>query len=504
VPGHSAAIAPGAAGGLTNGGRTPGHRGRRVVAPEVTRTAGGAAARDLWQPPVFDRALVRKYDVAGPRYTSYPTAPSFRDGFGASDYAALLARSAAAGAPLSLYVHVPFCDTRCLFCGCNVTIARDRERGRAYLRRLEREVRRVAALAGAGERRVAQVHWGGGTPTFLPADDLAALAALLRDAFPLDPEVEFGVEVDPRRCTAEQLDALAAAGVNRLSLGVQDVDERVQRTVRRVQPLALTREVIAGARARGIGSVNVDLIYGLPHQTPATFARTLDEVLALAPDRLAIFNFAYLPQMLPHQRALDPAAMPSADDKLTILEEVVATLTARGYVFIGMDHFALPHDPLVRELYAGTLTRNFQGYSTHGDADLLGLGASSIGQLAGGYAQNERTVGEYAAAVERGGLATCRGLLLSDDDELRRDVIVRLMCHFRVDKATVEERYGIDFDGTFAAELARLAPLADDGLLRLRREAIEVTPLGRLLVRNVAMAFDAYLSRPGPSFSRTV
>ena len=464
---------------------------------------------DLWQPPTFDRGLLRKYDVAGPRYTSYPTAPCFRDDFRGADYAALLGRSAAAGAPLSLYVHVPFCDTRCLFCGCNVSIARDRGRGRLYLRQLEREVRRVAALAGAERRSVVQMHWGGGTPTFLPAEELAALGALLRDAFPFDPEAEVGVEVDPRRCTPAQLDALAAAGVNRLSLGVQDVDERVQQAVRRVQPLAQTREVVDGARRRGIDSLNVDLIYGLPHQTPQSFARTLAEVLTLEPDRLAIFNFAFLPQMLPHQRALDPAAMPSPDEKLTILEEVVGTLTGAGYVFIGMDHFARPHDPLARELRARTLTRNFQGYSTHGEADLLGFGASSIGQLrgteeGGGFAQNERTVAEYGAALDRDGLATCRGLLLTAEDVLRRDVILRLMCHFRIDKAAVEERFGIDFDHRFAAELERLAPLAGDGLVRLRTDAVEVTALGRLLVRNVAMAFDAYLDRPGQRFSRTV
>ena len=464
-----------------------------------------ASGEDLWEPPRFDRGLLRKYDVPGPRYTSYPTAPSFREGFGPDDYERLLRRSAERAAPLSLYVHVPFCDTRCLFCGCNVVIARDRERARRYLRHLETEVRRVAELAGAAGRRVVQAHWGGGTPTFLPPAELGELAGMLRAAFPFDPEVEFGVEVDPRRCTEAQLDALAAAGVNRLSLGVQDVDPRVQEAVHRIQPLEQTRAVIEGARRRGITSLNVDLIYGLPHQTPASFARTVDEVLALAPDRLAVFNFAYLPAMLPHQRALDPAAMPGPEEKLTILEQVIERLTGAGYVFIGMDHFARPEDPLARELRSRTLTRNFQGYSTHGGADLLGLGASSIGQLAGGYAQNERAIGPYQTAVAARGLATCRGLELTADDELRRDVILALMCQFRVEKAEISARHGIDFDRAFAAERQRLRPLAADGLVVDTPRRLEVTPLGRLLVRNVAMTFDAYLGHgQAQRFSRTV
>ena len=480
-----------------------------AAAPALSGTAAAAAAgvgdRDLWQPPVFDRALIRKYDQPGPRYTSYPAAPFFRDDFGAAGYETLLRRSAEVGGPLSLYVHVPFCDTRCLFCGCNVVIARDRGRGRLYLRHIEAEVERVAALAGAGARRVVQVHWGGGTPTFLPPEDLAALDAMLRAHFLFDPEVEYGVEVDPRRCTPAQLDALAAAGVNRLSLGVQDVDPRVQAAVHRIQPLDKTREVVDGARRRGIGSLNVDLIYGLPHQTAESFARTVDAVLSLAPDRLAVFNFAYLPEMLAHQRALDPAAMPGPDEKLTILEGVVARLTEAGYVFVGMDHFARPSDPLAQALRDRALTRNFQGYSTHGDADLIGLGASSIGQVGGGYAQNERGTGEYQAAVAKGGLATTRGLALAADDALRRDVIVRLMCDFRLDKAEVAARHDIAFDATFAGALARLQPLADDGLVTLDDDRLEVTPLGRLLVRNVAMAFDAYLAeRPAQRFSRTV
>ena len=313
------------------------------------------------------------------------------------------------------------------------------------------------------------------------------------------------VEIDPRRCSEAHLDALAAAGVNRVSLGVQDLDPQVQRAINRVQPAELTREVLAGARARGIHGTSVDLIYGLPHQTPERFAATVDEVIAMAPDRVSVFNFAYLPEAFPHQRAIDAAALPAAADKLTILERTIAALTDAGYLFIGMDHFARPDDPLAQALRERTLGRNFQGYTTHAEVDLVGFGASSIGLVAGGYAQNRRTVEDYRQAIDGGGFATCRGLVLSDEDRLRRDVILRLMCHFRLDKAEIEARHGIAFDDHFAAELAALAPLADDGLVELGGDRIEVTPAGRMLVRNVAMAFDAYLAADRAArYSRTV
>ena len=466
------------------------------------------AHSDFWTTVPFDRELIRKYDRPGPRYTSYPPAPHFSDDFGPADYRRLLAASAQAGRPLSLYVHLPFCRHRCLYCGCNVQIARDRGRGHAYLEVLAREVAAVAAAlgdAGDGAREVVQVHWGGGTPTFLAPDDLRALMALLRRHFRFAADAEIGVEVDPRECSPAHLDALAEGGVNRLSLGVQDLDDEVQRAVRRVQPAGLVQEVLAGARARGMGSVNVDLIYGLPHQTPASFAATVEEVLAMAPDRLAVFNFAYLPAMFPHQRALDGGALPDADTKLTLLQDVVERLTGAGYLFIGMDHFARPEDPLARALCDRRLTRNFQGYSTWADTDLIGFGVSAIGQVAGGYSQNMRTVAEYEAAVAAGGgLAAFRGLAPAAEDLLRRDVIVRLMCHFRLAKAEIEARHGIAFDEHFRDELTGLAPLAADGLVELAAEGIEVTPLGRLLVRNVAMAFDAYRGAPKAQYSRTV
>lgn len=461
---------------------------------------------DLWQPIRFDRDLVVKYDRPGPRYTSYPTAPHFRADFGAPEHGALLDRSAEIDRPLSLYVHIPFCTTRCLFCGCNVKIARDRGWGRRYLPLLEKEAALAAARLGGERRRVVQVHWGGGTPTFLPPEDLTALMAILRRNFRFADECEIGVEIDPRECSSEHLDALAAAGVNRLSLGLQDLDRDVQRAIRREQSAEETWAVIDGARRRGIGdSVNVDLIYGLPYQTRESFAETVAEALRMSPDRLALFNFAYLPQMFPHQRAIDPAALPDPQTKLSLLEETVQAFGSAGYVFIGMDHFAKPDDPLAQALRDRTLTRNFQGYSTCDETDIVALGVSSISQVGDGYAQNVKNLEEYRRAIEAGTLATSRGLALSPEDLLRRDAILGLMCHFRLDRRAFAERWSIDFDRHFAADLARLAPLAEDGLVEIDDDRIEVTATGRLMVRNVAMAFDAYLeSEPSARYSRTV
>jgi oxygen-independent coproporphyrinogen-3 oxidase len=453
----------------------------------------------------FNREMIRKYDQPGPRYTSYPTAPWFSSDFGSAQYTELLSRSADSGRPLSLYVHVPFCDVRCFFCGCNVTISRDRSWGRRYLPWLEQEMAGAAARLGAAERQVIQIHWGGGTPTFLPAEDLTALMEMIRRHFHVAPDCEIGVEIDPRECTVEQMDALAAAGMNRLSLGLQDLDPKVQLAVNRVQTAEQTWGVLNGFRERGIGSANVDLIYGLPHQTPERFGATLADVLKMNPDRLALFNFAYLPSMFPHQKTIDPATMPGADTKLRMLEEAIATLTGAGYIFIGMDHFARPDDPLAQALRDRTLTRNFQGYSTCAATDLVAFGVSSISEVADGYAQNVKTVSEYRQAIEAGRFATCRGLLRSEEDKLRRDVIWDLMCHFRIDKPAIERDHGIEFDTYFAHEIASLAPLAADGLIELEPERIEVTPLGRLLVRNVAMAFDAYLTPASAvRYSRTV
>ena len=460
---------------------------------------------DLWQPVPFDRGMIVKYDRPGPRYTSYPTAPQFQEGFGSTDYSGLLARSGVLrNRPLSLYVHIPFCDVRCFFCGCNVTISRDRTWGKRYLPMLAREMDLAVALLRADHRQVVQVHWGGGTPTFLPADDLSELMYLLHRSFRLATDCEIGVEIDPRECTPEQLDALAGGGVNRLSMGVQDLNPEVQRAVNRVQSPEETWAVIESARARGITSLNVDLIYGLPHQTPETFAATVAEVIRMSPDRLALFNFAYLPATFRHQRAIDASALPAPDAKLNMLEQSIAALTEAGYVFIGMDHFAKPSDPLAQALRDRTLNRNFQGYSTCAKSDLVAFGVSSISEVGGGYAQNTKSLRDYGEAMQAGRFATSRGLSMSPDDTLRHDVIMKLMCHFRLDKREIEAVHGINFDRHFAADLAKLAPMIDDGLVEVSPDRIEMTPLGRLLVRNVAMAFDAYLEHSTVQYSRTV
>ena len=477
---------------------------RRQPSRVVNRlSSDGEPARRL--PVQLDRRLVHKYDGPGPRYTSYPSAPAFRESFGPAEHAALLAASARGGAPLSLYVHVPFCATRCLFCGCNVVISRDRGRGERYLPLLEREMEMAADSLDAGSREVMQVHWGGGTPTFLPPRDLTGLMAAIRRHFRLAAECEISVEVDPREASSEHLDALAEAGVNRLSLGVQDLDPAVQQAIRRIQTPEQTRRVVEGARVRGIHGINVDLIYGLPHQTVSGFLATVREVLEMSPDRLAIYNFAFLPSRLRHQRALDLASLPGAEEKLSLLEEAIRELTVAGYVFIGMDHFARPDDPLAQALRDGTLTRNFQGYSTHGGTDLAGFGVSAISAVGNGYAQNVRSMADYRAAIEAGTLATERGLELTAEDRLRRDIILGLMCRFTLDKEEIEERHGIDFDRHFSAELESLEPLAGDGLVHLFPDCIEVTPRGRFVVRNVAMAFDAHLAaQTSVLYSRTV
>jgi oxygen-independent coproporphyrinogen-3 oxidase len=484
----------------------------------ATRPTDSRAAGNLWEPVPFDRSKILRYDRPGPRYTSYPAAPHFRDDFRGARYRELLESSAGTGVPLSLYVHIPFCSKRCFFCGCHVKIARDHTRGKTYLPLIEREMEHAAEACGAAEREVVQVHWGGGTPTFLPPEDLSALAAMSRRHFPLAESCEIGLEVDPRQCTDEHLDALQEAGFNRISMGVQDLDPRVQEAMNRIQPLEMSRSLVEGARRRGMTSVNVDLIYGLPLQTPESFARTLDQVVeVLDPDRLAIFNFAYLPAMLPHQRVINPKAVPGPEEKLALLETAVEKLTEAGYIFIGMDHFAKPEDPLSQALKDGSLTRNFQGYSTCGATDLLAFGVSAISQVAGGYAQNEKEIPDYRRRLEgedgspegdandAAGFATARGLELDAEDELRRDVIMTLMCTFRLHKSAIEERHGIDFDAHFGDALEALAPMADDGLLEIDADRLEVLPLGRLLIRNLAMTFDAYLPRETRvRYSRTV
>ncbi|MCC6356211.1 MAG: oxygen-independent coproporphyrinogen III oxidase [Verrucomicrobiae bacterium] len=455
--------------------------------------------------PVVDEALILKYDQPGPRYTSYPTAPLFTDRFTADDLLAEVSASDASPQPppLSLYFHLPFCESVCFFCGCNVTFTSDRSRPVGYTEILIREMDMVVPRIRR-DRPVAQLHWGGGTPTFFSPPQLEALFAAIRERFDFADEAEIGIEIDPRETTPEHFDVLARCRFNRLSMGVQDFDPRVQRAVNRIQPEDLTRNTIQTARDKGFTSISVDLIYGLPFQTEATFAKTLEAILRLDPDRIALFNFAYLPKQIRHQKAIEAAALPSPREKLAILRRAIADFTAAGYRFIGMDHFAKPDDPMCLAQDAGTLYRNFQGYTTHAGCDLFAFGVSAISSVGRAYAQNNKDSRQYAAAVGAGNLATCRGLRMTDEDILRREVIMRLMCDFALDMPALGSRFGIDFARHFAPCLEALRPLEADGLISVSGGRIRVSPTGRLLIRNICMAFDEHLPNTSAQFSRTV
>lgn len=453
------------------------------------------------------RELLHKYNVAGPRYTSYPPAPSWSDAFGAADYEALIAESnaAASPAPLSLYVHLPFCEKLCYFCGCTVVITgKNHETEDGYLALLERESAWLASRIDRS-RPVVQLHYGGGTPTYFDPERLERLAEALHTGFTFAPDAELGVEIDPRVTTTAHLETLRRTGFNRLSMGVQDFDPKVQEAVNRIQPFEATRDLTAAARSMGFSSVNMDLIYGLPFQTPDSFRRTIDQILEIAPDRLAVYSYAHVPWMKKHQRVVEPA-LPGEREKFEIFRTALARFTAAGYEYIGMDHFARPDDELARARGDRSLWRNFQGYTTKAGTDLFGIGMSAIGGIAGAYVQNRRELPEYRAAIEAGGPATMRGFRLSADDRLRRAVIQSLLCHGVVVKAEIEERFRIDFDETFAGALSRLEECRRDGLVELDAGEIRATALGRVFLRNLAMPFDAYLpSAPEkPMFSRTL
>ncbi|QQE06825.1 oxygen-independent coproporphyrinogen III oxidase [Cupriavidus sp. ISTL7] len=472
------------------------HFARKAAAEVARDTAPPAAAHSvIRRGDLADfRALAERIDVNGPRYTSYPTADRFRAGFGEDAYLAALddCRAAGAGAPLSLYLHIPFCENICYYCGCNKIITRDHGRSARYVRYLAREMALVAARLG--ERRpVVQSHWGGGTPTFLDPAEMRQVMAALHRHFDLRADGEHSIEIDPRRVDDERMALLAELGFNRVSLGVQDFDPEVQAAIHRVQPVEDTLRVVAASRRLGFLSISMDLIYGLPHQTAARFGATIDRVLEMRPDRLSLYSYAHLPHVFKPQRRIDEAAMPSAGEKLDILVSAIERLTAAGYVYIGMDHFALPDDALARAQREGRLQRNFQGYATHAGHDQLGFGISAIGAVAGRYVQNARTLDEYYGALDAGRLPVLRGHVSDADDRLRKDIIGALMCHGVLDTAAVARRHGIDFEARFAAERAELASLAEQGLVRISDERIDVTPLGRLLVRRVAMVFDRYL-----------
>jgi oxygen-independent coproporphyrinogen-3 oxidase len=458
--------------------------------------------------PPLSMELLGRYDRPGPRYTSYPTAVEFHEQFDDRAYGEHLRQAAAEpGAPLSLYLHLPFCEERCTFCGCMVVITRKREIAARYLDYLRRELGLVAAALG-DRRRVLQYHWGGGTPTYLAIDQMESLHAEVSRHFEILPDAEVAIEVDPRVTSIAQLEALRRMGFNRLSMGVQDFTPEVQEAVNRRQPEALTRALFEAARRLGFESINIDLIYGLPLQTPASFGRAVDAVVSMRPDRVAVYSYAHVPWIRAHQRRIPPETLPSAPRKLELFFGAMERFLAAGYRQIGMDHFACPDDEIARAADAGKLHRNFMGYTTRPAPDLVGAGLSAIGDVGGAFAQNVKKLSTYYAALDEGRFATERGYELDADDRIRRHVIAELMCNFRVDRRAVEDRFAVRFSEYFAAEEAELArDLTADRLVETDGDCITVTPAGRLLVRNVAMVFDRHLRQRTagePVFSRTV
>ena len=441
-----------------------------------------------------DLELIGRLDRNGPRYTSYPTADRFIEAFGPEQYASWAARRNVGGAPraLSLYVHLPFCSNVCFYCACNKVITRDASKGEKYLQYLAREIELQAALF-KDEPYVRQMHWGGGTPTFYSTGQLAGLFELVRRHFDLAGDGEFSIEVDPRTVDVAAVHTLRAMGFNRMSLGVQDFDPDVQRAVNRVQSEAQVQSVVRAARESGFESINIDLIYGLPKQTLLSFNRTLARVTELAPDRIAIYNYAHLPTRFKPQRRIQETELPTAQVKLKLMGLATQRLSDAGYVYIGMDHFAKRDDALAVAQREGRLHRNFQGYSTHGGCDLIGLGVSAIGAIGPTYCQNSRELAEYYDRLDRGELPIARGMELTQDDVLRRSIIQALMCQFVLSKTAIEIAHLIDFDAYFATELSELEDLARSGLVTFEGPWITVTPKGRMLIRNICMVFDKYL-----------
>lgn len=450
----------------------------------------------------WDQALIEKYNYAGPRYTSYPTALEFSEDYTETDFQHAVARYP--GRPLSLYVHIPFCHRLCYFCGCNKQVTRQRHKADRYLDVLEQEIIQRAPLFR--QRRVTQLHWGGGTPTFLDRQQVSRLVGLLKQHFNVTDDAEMSIEVDPREMALDMIDHLRSLGFNRLSMGVQDFNKAVQARVNRVQDEEMIFSLMARAREQGFRSTSIDLIYGLPLQTPDSFAWTLERIVALNPDRLSVFNYAHLPALFAAQRKIKEDELPSARQKLDILQQTIATLTQQGYHYIGMDHFAKPQDELAVAQRDGKLHRNFQGYTTQGDSDLLGLGVSAISMVGDSYAQNQKDLNSWYSSVEQQGNGLWRGVALTRDDCLRRDVIKTLICHFSLDFAATEAQWGICFHDYFAEDLALLKPLIADGLVEQTTTGLEVTGIGRLLVRNICMCFDRYLRQKArqQQFSRVI
>ena len=453
---------------------------------------------------VFSQELIKKYDKPGPRYTSYPPATEFNQQFGRDYFIKHLLDSNEKANPLSLYFHIPFCENACWFCGCNVVINRIRGREVPYLNRLEKEINILKRYLDFS-REVVQLHWCGGTPNYLTKEQTRWLFDLIRKNFNISPKAEISVEIDPRSVDFEYLKIYRELGFNRISVGVQDFNPTVQKAVNRIQPLSLMERIISQIRQLGFGSVNIDLIYGLPYQTPESFKETVRKTLALNPDRVAVYNFAYVPWLKPLQRRIDPKTLPQPRQKLEMLKIAVEEFTSAGYVYIGMDHFAKPTDKLVLAQREGKLWRNFQGYTTKKGVDLIGIGMTSISMLEKFYGQNYKTIRPYYFALDGGVLPTFRGIELNQDDLIRREVITELICNFRLEIRQIEDKFGIDFDTYFESELEELKPMEADGLLTLSGKEIKVTPLGRLLIRNICMVFDIYTKRRRERrFSRTI
>ena len=452
----------------------------------------------------FNRELIKKYDRPGPRYTSYPPATEFTEEVGAQDYRERLIKSNERKTPLSLYFHIPFCESGCYYCGCNIIISHRKGIERPYLDRVYREMDMVSELLDR-ERRVEQLHWGGGTPNYLEPDEIREFMGEIKRRFTFSEDAEVSIEIDPRYATDEQLQAIRDVGFNRVSMGLQDLDENVQRAINRIQPYELMERTMKKLRELGFYSINIDLIYGLPYQTRESFQRTVEKVIELDPNRIAVYSFAYVPWVKPIQKHIDPDTLPSAEEKLSIIEMVIEKFQDAGYVYIGMDHFAKPEDELAVAQREGKLWRNFQGYTTRKGVELLGIGATSIGMLQDSYFQNYKTLREYNVAIDEGRLPVFRGYILNDDDFIRREVIMDIMCNLGVSFSRIEEEFGINFEDYFERELEELRELEEDGLIELKDRRINILPVGRLLIRNVAMVFDAYLkSKKELKFSRTI
>lgn len=442
----------------------------------------------------FDPQLIKRYDKAGPRYTSYPTAVQFNEDYTAETYKQFAEQSNQSEKDLSLYFHIPFCDTVCFYCGCNKVVTKDRSKAAPYLERVYKEIAMQGKLFDPS-RKVNQLHWGGGTPTFISHDEMRQLMAVTRQHFNLhdDDSGEYSIEIDPREVSRDSIKLLRELGFNRMSLGVQDFNPAVQKAVNRIQSREETMAALTAAREENFKSISVDLIYGLPLQTVESFDQTLDELIEISPDRVSVFNYAHLPERFKPQRRINEADLPQASVKLEIFKHCMEKLTDAGYVYIGMDHFAKPTDELTIAQKNGKLYRNFQGYATHADCDLVGIGVTSIGTISNSFAQNVRTMDEYYEKIDSGNLAVFRGVEIDNDDLIRRETIMQLICHFKLNFSSIEKRFNITFKEYFSTELERYKVMVEDGLITMGDELIEVTSKGRLLIRNICMVFDRYI-----------